>query len=246
MIQTTATKNRIYVPGKFSCSGVLPFELQPILESGTSKLFGCEILYRGVHPDVWVDTDRSVIHHLANNYYPHTLFVNLSNRSLMEIAVAELLEAKAVNDIVIEISESLYSGDSYGAISERVNFLLRLGMRFAIDDFGAGNDGLFRLYSLERVHVVKIDSLFLRKALERPDAGKILRLLVKEWASQGLTSIAEGIESQMLFEFAVGLGVDFVQGWHVDDIFSDQRLPLSAIGALPANDSGASRVTPAV
>lgn len=238
MIKTTATKNKIYVTGRSIGSGVLPFELQPILESETYELFGCEVLYRGSHPDNWVDVDRSLISHLANSYYPHTLFVNLSNQSLMEIDVAELIQARELNDIVIEISESLYSRDAYDAISDRVSYLLNVGMKFAIDDFGAGNDGLFRLYSLERVHMVKIDSLFLKRALERPDAGKILRLLVKEWSAQGLTSIAEGIESQKLHDFAVSLGVDFVQGWHIDDLFSGRGQSLSAIVPVSAKADG--------
>jgi EAL domain-containing protein (putative c-di-GMP-specific phosphodiesterase class I) len=70
---------------------------------------------------------------------------------------------------------------------------------------------------------VKIDQLFLQTCARRADAASTLQHLIQQWRSAGDKSIAEGIESSTLCEFARVLGCDMLQGWHVDSIVEQRK-----------------------
>lgn len=88
----------------------------------------------------------------------------------------------------------------------------------ALDDFGAGRDGLDRPYSIRNVAAVKLDGEFLLTCMKRPDARRILHMLVAQWRREGIKSIAEGVETEAMFAFAQAVDVDLVQGWFVDTL----------------------------
>jgi len=91
-----------------------------------------------------------------------------------------------------------------------------VGAKMALDDFGAGRDGLERLYAVRNVTAVKIDREFLLTCMQRQDARRMLSMLISQWRREGIKSVAEGVESEAMFAFARGLDVDLVQGWFVD------------------------------
>lgn len=84
----------------------------------------------------------------------------------------------------------------------------------ALDDFGAGRGGLERLYSIRDVAAVKLDREFLVTWMKRPDACRILHMLVAQWRREGIKSIADGMETEEILAFAQAADVDLVQGWY--------------------------------
>ncbi|KFC72668.1 EAL domain-containing protein [Massilia sp. LC238] len=199
-------------------SGItIPFEMQPIVQVADGRVKAFELLYRGTRPADWAMVDASVISFLstARPELP-PMFVNLSNEVLIatpEISFAQVLSA---NNVTFELSEAVSGYMDRAEIAAKVNQLLDIGTRFALDDFGAGRDGLERLYSIRDVAAVKIDREFLLTCMDRADARRMLCMLVGQWRREGIKSIAEGVETKAMFEFARALMVDQVQGWYVD------------------------------
>lgn len=201
----------------------LNFELQPIAYPFNSSVFGYELLYRGLVPANWSDVDVSLIDHFRHVETSETFFVNLSNEGLLRIEESRFLEASKNNNLIFELSESHTDNATYQKISEKVNSLASQGLKFALDDFGIGRDGLHRLYSLNSVSVIKIDGSLIHAALIRADAENTLRSLIKHWDKANIQSVAECIESTDLYECAKSLGVTLMQGWHVDSLVSKSR-----------------------
>lgn len=204
---------------------MLRFEGQPILALRRDEIMGYELLYRGAQPCVWPEVDAALVSYLQVARSHPLLFINLSNKGLLDAAVDDLVQAAHNNMVVFELSESVTEYAQRDRIAEKVNALIERGVRVAIDDFGAGRDSLERLYELGPTAAVKIDRLFLQTCARRHDAASTLQHLIRQWRSAGIISIAEGVENASLFEFARLVGCDSVQGWHVDSILQGRQSP---------------------
>lgn len=200
----------------------LPFIAQPLLQPRNSEVFGFEVLYRGVHPTDknWTSIDESVLRWLAKNKISAPLFVNLSNDTIMSIDEKLLFEAHSKNTIFYEWSEVVSDQRQFLQITEKINQWTQDGLRFVIDDFGAGRDGFERLFKLGQVTAVKFDGGFFRTALENPLARKMIEHIVTECALTGILTVAECIETENEYRFAESLGFDLAQGFYVDDIYT--------------------------
>lgn len=197
----------------------MPFEMQPIVQLSDGLVKACELLYRGERPADWAKVDSAVISFLSMPQ-PRLppVFVNLSNDILMSHTASDIAQAATVNDVTFELSEAVSGYCDRAAIAEKVNQLIDVGVRVALDDFGTGRDGLERLYSIRRVSAVKIDREFLLTCMHRPDAHRILCMLVAQWRRDGIKSIAEGVETAAMFAYAETLKVDMGQGWFIDSL----------------------------
>jgi len=200
------------------------FELQAIARAGDLSVYGYEFLYRGnakpTSSAQWMAVDRAVLRYLAqeDECDGKPCFVNLSHESLLTTEEASFAAACARNDLRFEMSEAAAENALFDQVCEKINRLSSLGMQFAIDDFGAGLDGSRRLYALDSVAAIKVDRGLLVSAAGRPQAARMLEASVASWKSAGIATVAEGVESAELLEFAQRLGFDLVQGWHVDTI----------------------------
>lgn len=201
----------------------LRFEAQPIVSLRAGDVVGRELLYRGEPPIDWAQVDAAVLRYLQVARSHPLLFVNLSNRGLLNASVDDLVQARERNGVIFELSESVAEYARRGDIATKVNMLIELGVRVAIDDFGAGRDSLERLYELGPTTAVKIDRLFLQTCARRADAAKTLQHLVQQWREAGVLSIAEGVENADLYDFARIVGCDMVQGWHVDALVNRRQ-----------------------
>lgn len=198
------------------------FELQPIARSDSLVPRGFELLYRGQTPHCWIEIDRAVLRYLRSiSHVRSTLFVNLTNDSILSIAAEEFVAAARGRSIVFEISEKDSDSAKFRAVVAKVNQLIDQGLHFAIDDFGSGRDGLQRLFSLRRVSVVKVDRDFALQCRSRADATNTLRTLIAMWKASGIQVVIEGVDDPMFLDFARDTGADLVQGWHIDRVATD-------------------------
>jgi len=211
------SKNPHYaVPTLADSSKVILFEAQPIVAIANGSIVGHELLYRGPRPVHWPAVDAAMVRFLRTSRDLPLMFVNLSNQGLMDIPFCDLVEAAASNAIVFELSESVSEYSMHKTIAAKVNALIDSGVRVAVDDFGTGRDSLERIYELNSTHAVKVDRLFLQTCASRDDAGATLRYFVERWREARIWSIAEGVEDAATYQFARSIGVDMVQGWHID------------------------------
>lgn len=211
--------NHLEIPSTTAAGVIYPFEMQPIVHVDDGRILAFELLYRGPRPAEWLEVDKAVLRYLsAPRPGLPPVFVNLSNDILTSNNVDDFAQATRANNVTFELSEAVSGYADRAAIAEKVNNLLAVGARIALDDFGAGRDGLERLYSIRSVSAVKIDREFMVTCMQRQDARRMLHMLVAQWRLDGIKSIAEGVETEALFSLARSLEVDLVQGWYVDSL----------------------------
>lgn len=224
MTKTMSGNPQYFVPSLTNPSVLLRFEAQPIMSLQGDDVIGHELLYRGAHPGSWSDVDAALIAYLQAPRAHALLFINLSNQGLLNASIDELVRASTSNSVIFELSESVLEYAQRAHIAAKVNELIGQGVRVAIDDFGAGRDSLERLYELGPTTAVKIDRMFLQTCARRSDAASTLQHLLQQWRGAGVMSIAEGVETAALYEFAREVGCDMVQGWHIDALCGQQRV----------------------
>ena len=160
--------------------------------------------------------------------------VQLDDPDLADDVARELADTGlAPQSLLLEVTEAAHSGRP-AAAAATLGRLAALGVRVAIDDFGAGHSSLARLRSLH-ANVLKIDRSFVNDMLADPDAASMVRFVVDLAASLGLTVVAEGIERADQLTALRALGCDLAQGYHLGI-----PMPRDAFSALLADPAQAS------
>ena len=235
----------------------VPF-FQPIVTLRTGQLAGFEVLARWHHPvkgpipplafipvaeqDGWIGKLTQQIFKKAFEAAaaipdPLTLAVNISPLQLLDIDLAQQIEALAteaafpLSRIVIEITESGLIDNLHPATSV-VAKLKSMGCRLALDDFGTGYSSLSHLQALP-FDELKVDQSFVGSMTEKRESRKIVSAVVGLGQSLGLTTVAEGIETQEQAEMMLWLGCDLGQGY-----FYGRPIPAEELAACVATVRG--------
>ena len=144
--------------------------------------------------------------------------VNFSRTALLDPKLVDALE-KSLDaarssglKLVVEITES-DRGIDVERLVPVVSKLSDMGVRFALDDFGAGFTRMADLAAIN-FDYLKIDKGLIGKADQNADARKVVSSLVSLSKDLGVKTIAEGIESEAVATTAKDLGCDFGQGYH--------------------------------
>jgi diguanylate cyclase (GGDEF)-like protein/PAS domain S-box-containing protein len=129
--------------------------------------------------------------------------------------IRDALDRHGVNPdcLVLEITERAALSDNPD-LSQALNGLAAMGVRIAIDDFGAGATSIgdlrklpFDLLKLDRSLIADIDGADSRRAF------MIVQALTGMAKSLGIDVVAEGIENERLRDRLVDAGVGFGQGY---------------------------------
>ncbi|HUK57187.1 MAG TPA: PAS domain-containing protein [Nitrospiria bacterium] len=148
-----------------------------------------------------------------------TVSVNLSARNLLDpklpALVAEQLQSAGVNPgwMRFEITESAIMADPVHAL-DVLTKLHEMGIRLSIDDFGTGYSSLFYLQKLP-VDTIKIDKSFIINMGRNQNDVVIVRSTIDLAHSLGLRAIAEGVETQDLWDRLSPMGCDAAQGYYI-------------------------------
>jgi diguanylate cyclase (GGDEF)-like protein len=147
---------------------------------------------------------------------PITLCVNVSTHQIDEkmCAVIQRVVGQAgfpAEQLELEITEGSLMRNPEAAL-ECLQQWKELGVRIAIDDFGAGYSSLGYLSRLP-VDCLKLDkSLIRRLTTERKDA-VIVRSIIALGKDLGVSVIAEGVETELQLQMLQELGCPQVQGY---------------------------------
>ncbi|MBK1656184.1 EAL domain-containing protein [Allochromatium vinosum] len=149
--------------------------------------------------------------------FPLPIAFNLSADWLTDIELPETIEQRltsaglAPEHLILEITESRLMSD----LSVSLDVLTRLrlkGFKLSIDDFGTGYSSMDQLQRIP-FSELKIDRSFVQGAAEQSKSRAILSSSLDMARKLGLTSVAEGVETQAELDLVRGLGCDLVQGW---------------------------------
>ena len=124
------------------------------------------------------------------------------------------LDARHVDPhrVVVEVTESSAMRDP-----ERAQLVLSdlhaRGLRIAMDDFGTGYSSLSRLRHLP-IDVLKIDRSFVSEVDKDAQAAQIVAAFIQLGQGLGMTTLAEGIETEQEWRFLAEQGCELGQGYH--------------------------------
>lgn len=126
----------------------------------------------------------------------------------------------------IEITESLLMRKDAATLGQ-LDALRRLGVRISMDDFGTGYSSLSYL-QFYPIDCIKIDQSFVRGIGTIKHSQAIIRAICELGKCMGMTTVAEGVETEEQYQILAGLGCQEVQGY----LFSrpqpiDALLPLA-------------------
>jgi diguanylate cyclase (GGDEF)-like protein len=145
--------------------------------------------------------------------------VNLSVRNLLDAqlpeSIAALLRRHEVPPpkLELEITEGTIVADQVRALDvlSRIN---AMGVGISIDDFGTGYSSLAYLKDLP-VRELKIDRTFVNNMTEDGDDAFIVRSTIDLARNLGLEVVAEGVETEAVWDQLALLGCDVAQGYYL-------------------------------
>ena len=111
----------------------------------------------------------------------------------------------------MELTESALVGDLPLA-RVLLDQLRDMGVRLALDDFGTGYSSLRHLRALP-FDKLKVDQSFVGAMATDRESAEIVAAVVGLGRSLGLTTVAEGIETEEVAGLLRDLGCDIGQGW---------------------------------
>jgi diguanylate cyclase (GGDEF)-like protein len=145
--------------------------------------------------------------------------VNLFGRDLLDLGlptqISDLLGDFDLDPrlLEVEITENTILTDPKRAQSI-LSRLTKRGISIAVDDFGTGYSSLSHLSRLP-VDVIKIDKSFVQRMCTDRDDELIVRSTVDLAHNLGLEAIAEGVETEELWDRLTEIGCDTAQGYFI-------------------------------
>ncbi len=147
---------------------------------------------------------------LSLNFLPRSL-ETLPDALNTTVAAAE--EAGVpLRNLILEITEGEAVHDAAG-FGERMNVFRSQGVRFAIDDFGAGYAGLNLLAEFQP-DLVKLDMQLVRDIESKGPRQAIVRAVIQACDDLGIDIIAEGVETEAECRWLMRSGVRLFQGYY--------------------------------
>lgn len=145
--------------------------------------------------------------------------INLSMHNLhdfnLTVRIQDALDRHALSpkSLLLEITETGVMLDPDQVI-EILEQLAAMGLKLSIDDFGTGHSSLVHLRRLP-VHTLKVDKSFVADMDADEENASIVRATIDLAHSLGLTTTAEGVETQTVHDLLKGMRCDYYQGYFV-------------------------------
>ncbi|MHB8440295.1 MAG: putative bifunctional diguanylate cyclase/phosphodiesterase, partial [Acidimicrobiales bacterium] len=188
---------------------VMPNEFIPLAEAtGLIVPMGRWLMHRAC-------MDTRAIQEEAERFDLH-LAVNISARQLDDPALVHDVESALAasglssNLLTLEITESVFMSDPDNSLDVLLR-LKDLGVKLSIDDFGTGYSSLSYLQRLP-VDELKIDRSFVG-AEQGHEPGGLVETIVRLASNFGLTTVAEGIETEAQRLNMQEAGCEMAQGF---------------------------------
>jgi len=220
--------------------GRLHSVFQPIVDAQTTEIFAHECLARGKEPDGSpVFPDRlfgvarsadllfqldlaarlSAIRGSAEFGLQGKIFINFNPSAIYDPVYCLASTAKAVSEhgltpdqIVFEVVESDRAAEP-NFLVEILTSYRKAGFQVALDDLGAGYSSL-GLMTRIRPDYVKLDMEIIRDVDKDPYKAQLSAKLLEAARALGVSTVAEGVETQGEYDWVRTHGADYVQGYY--------------------------------
>jgi EAL domain-containing protein (putative c-di-GMP-specific phosphodiesterase class I) len=237
----------------------LKVQFQPIVSLEEGATVGCEALVRWEHPIrgtvgpgdfVSIAEETGLISKIGRIVLEQAarqaahwrrqgrdifVSVNISPRQLTRPDLPEDVRSALTTSglppecLSLEVTETALLRDP-GPIVESLRRLKALGVRLAIDDFGAGASsfGLLRILPIDQI---KVDHTFIHGLGDQTSDRAVVAAVVSLAKELGLTVIAEGVETHRQQAELRDLGAELAQGYLYSPARNPEELQLDSFGA---------------
>jgi EAL domain-containing protein (putative c-di-GMP-specific phosphodiesterase class I) len=235
---------------------------QPILDLATERMEGVEALIRWIEPDgtmvppaefIPLAEELGLIESIGDWVVREVVYqaqawreldidlsisFNLSPRQFWQPDLAKGIMHRIreggvdPSKVVVEVTESSAMTDPDRA-QTILEDLHAGGLQIAIDDFGTGYSSLARLRDMP-VDVLKIDRSFVRRVDVDPQNASIVSAFVELARGLGVTTLAEGIETEGELGFLQARGCVLGQGFHYSQPVPPEEIIALSFGGVPA------------
>ena len=168
--------------------------------------------------DRWVITEA--IRLLAAHPHLPAMAINISGRSFddpdLPAYISAQLQRQHVSSkrLLVELTETSAVSDM-GDAARFIAALRRTGCPICLDDFGTGFASFAYLKHLQ-ADVLKIDGMFIRNLPQERDNQVFVRAIIEVAHGMGKQAVAEFVEDGKTLLMLREMGVDMVQGYHLD------------------------------
>lgn len=157
--------------------------------------------------------------------------VSLNDEKFMETLFGTLTTyGHLARRLLVEITEGVALQD-LNRTRCLMDRLQAMGIRIALDDFGAGYTSFSYLKELS-ADAVKIDGALIKDMMASETNIAIVRAIVELARNLGMKVIAEWVEDCTTLQALKDMGVDYVQGW----VISRAQAPVDILNAITIND----------
>jgi predicted signal transduction protein with EAL and GGDEF domain len=248
-------------------NGQIVLYFQPKADLRTGQIVGVEALARWEHPShgsipptvfVAVAEEAGLMDQLgafvlrkaladATRWPNLYVSVNLSPVQVRDSRFADLLsevlaETKIEPDrVMLEVTEGVLIDDTDG-VKTRLDALRALGVKLALDDFGAGYSSLAYLQRLP-FDKLKIDRGFVAALDKSANAGVIIQAIVALGRALGLGVVIEGVETEEQRVLLRLAGCSEMQGYlfakpapreEIDRLIAAEKAPIAGSQTIQA------------
>lgn len=218
----------------------LVLEYQPVVAVPEGTLTGCEALVRWRHPErglvlpgefIPVAEATGLIREVGaqvlemacrqagewrRSGFDLTVSVNVSRRELLQPGFVDRVQAALRSGgvpgqmLCMEVTETAAAGHAW--IVDVLHGIRELGIKIALDDFGAGYSTLANLRELP-IDVIKIDRSFIAGVDGSSDNREIVAAVLALARELGIAVIAEGVETEDQLLALKRMGCRMAQGF---------------------------------
>lgn len=160
--------------------------------------------------------------------------VNVSAKALTDLNFPDQLQKKLVehkldpSQLIIEVTESAITED----ISHALDILTRIrmkGIHLSIDDFGTGYSSIQMLHR-GPFDELKVDRSFVQRMEMDEDAHVIVETSIEFSKKMKMKVVAEGIETQEMWDAVAKMGCDEAQGYFISPAIPAIEIPHWLVG----------------
>ncbi len=223
-------------PEQVRAAQPVAFAYQPIVQAGNYEVVGFEALLRGQYGASALEMLSSVPSPDLNRFdrdsrtlaLQRAVELGLGQRQLnLNIRSSGMLDAQvlpidalidcvqqqglAVSQVLVEITEEELIVDQV-RFARLVNQYRSRGVRYVVDDFGAGYSGL-NLLAAFQPDQLKLDMQLVRGIAQNGPRQAIVRAVRSVCTDLGIDLVAEGVETLDELHWLEDAGVEFFQGY---------------------------------
>lgn len=145
---------------------------------------------------------------ISVNFLPNDFF----NPSIIDTLMSGIEKFESPKRVVVEITEQ-EGVENFERLLHVVKKLRDIGILIAIDDFGSGYANYAHILQIKPDYL-KIDGSIIKDILTNNDSRILVQSIVRFAKELGITTVAEYVETQEIFELLKSYGVDEFQGYY--------------------------------